>query len=104
MPQPATAQPPAAADREGGRVYTIPVPSPNACPPYELAARRYFRENGQTLFPSQTIELPEDVASEILRNEGPALKLARMTTQAHPEAVSAARPRRTRKAEATATS
>ena len=56
-------------------------------PLYELAHRRYFRENGKTYHAGQTVELSEEVANEILRNEGPVLKPARQTTQAEPTVV-----------------
>ena len=54
---------------------------------YEVSQRHYFRENGQTLLPGQSIELTEEQAAEHNRNEPGLLKPARVTTQGHPEVV-----------------
>ena len=56
---------------------------------YILSRTRYFRENGKTIFPGHEIDLPEDVANEINRNEGPTLKAA-VNAQLVPGTVSAA--------------
>lgn len=64
---------------------------------YEVSQRHYFRENGQTLLPGQTIELTEEQAAEHNRSEPGLLKPARVTTQGHPESVriEAETPRKT---------
>ncbi len=56
-------------------------------PKYDVGQARFFPLLGRKAYPGETIELPEDVAAEVMQSDPGILKPQRRTTQRSPEVV-----------------